>query len=86
MAKLGFGDEVRGNFTLGSTFSYWTGGNVEVLGELLDINFVNGAKDFDPDIAQDIQVNDNFVNQVGFGGAIGGGGVQVNVGVRSTQY
>ena len=39
----------------------------------------NGAQDFDLDNAQDIQVNDEFVNRFEFGGAIGGS-VQFNTG------
>ena len=77
LAKLGFGETVRGYVTLGPTFSYLTGGNVEVLDEEFDIEFMNGAENFDPAIAQEIQVNDDFVNRFEFGGAIGGG-VQFN--------
>lgn len=79
LAKLGFGEILKGYFTLGPTFSYLSGGNVEVNGREFDIEFVNGPAEFDADNAQDIQVNDDRVNQFEFGGAIGGG-VQLNTG------
>jgi hypothetical protein len=77
LAKLGFGETVRGYFTLGPTFNYWTGGNVEVLDREFDIEFTDGAQEFDSGSAQDIQVNNDFVNRFEFGGAVGAG-MQVN--------
>lgn len=78
LGKFSFGGPaVKGYITVGPTFSYLTGGNVEINDQDFDIEFVESAADFDPDLAADIQVNDEFVNRFEFGGAIGGG-VQFN--------
>ena len=73
LGKLGFGEAVRGYVTLGPTFSYATGGLVEVEKESFDIDFVQTAADFDPTLYESIQVNEERVNRFEFGGAIGAG-------------
>ena len=79
LPKFSFGQTLKGYLTLGPTFSYWTGGNVEVDGREFDIEFVDNAVEFDRTGSGDIQVNEERVNRFEFGGAIGGG-VQLNTG------